>query len=122
MRSRELVLVVDDDRSMLRAVERLLTVRGYAVETYDNAASFLGSDKLCDAACLVLDINLSGASGVEVKRQLTNAGTSLPTIFITAQQDEATRQAASEVGCVAYLTKPFASQDLVDAIEAVTLH
>jgi FixJ family two-component response regulator len=93
MRSRKLVLVVDDDRSMLRAIERLLTVRGYAVEAFSTVNSF------------------------ELKRQLTRAGASLPTIFITAQEDSATRQAASDAGCIAYLTKPFASQDLVDAIE-----
>jgi FixJ family two-component response regulator len=122
MRSRELVLVVDDDSSMLQAVARLLRVRGYAVESFDNAESFMGSDNLSNAACVVLDINLNGASGIEVKRRMTTAGTSLPTIFITAQQDEATRQAALGAGCVAFLTKPFASQDLVNAIEGVGIH
>jgi FixJ family two-component response regulator len=117
MRSRKLVLVVDDDRSMLRAVERLLTVRGYAVEAFSTVNSFIRSGKLGGAACLVLDINLNGVSGIELKRQLTRAGASLPTIFITAQQNDATRQAASDAGCIAYLTKPFASQDLVDAIQ-----
>jgi FixJ family two-component response regulator len=117
MRSRELVLVVDDDSSMLRAVERLLTVRGYDVETFDSADRFMASDHLSAAACLVLDINLNGVSGIELKRQLTRAGGAPPTIFITAQQDDATRQAASDAGCAAYLTKPFASQELVDAIE-----
>jgi len=117
MRSRELVLVVDDDSSMLKAVERLLKVRGYAVEAFSTVSSFMRSGKLAGAVCLVLDINLNGVSGIEVKRQLTRAGASLPTIFITAQEDSATRLAASDAGCIAYLTKPFASQDLVDAIE-----
>jgi FixJ family two-component response regulator len=119
MRSRKLVLVVDDDRSMLRAVERLLTVRGYAVEAFSTVNSFMRSDKLVGAACLVLDINLNGISGIELKRKLTRSGTVPPTIFITAQQDDDTRRAASDAGCVAYIVKPFASQDLVNAIESL---
>ena len=99
MRSRELVLVLDDDNSMLKAVERLLTVRGYAVEAFSTVNSFMRSGKLDGAACLVLDINLNGLSGIELKRQLTRVGASPPTIFITAQQDDATRQAASDAGC-----------------------
>jgi FixJ family two-component response regulator len=124
MRSRELILVVDDDQSMLGAVKRLLTVRGYAVEAFSTVNTFMRSGTLGCAACLVLDINLNGVSGIELKRQLTRVGASPPTIFITAQQDDATRQAASDVGCAAYLTKPFASQELVDAIEgcARSLH
>ena len=119
MRSRPLVLVVDDDSSMLKAVERLLTVRGYTVETFSTADSLERSKQLHVAACLVLDINLNGISGIELKRKLTRSGTVAPTIFITAQQDDDTRRAASDAGCVAYIVKPFASQDLVNAIESL---
>jgi FixJ family two-component response regulator len=73
-------------------------VRGYAVEAFSTVNSFMRSGKLAGAARLVLDINLNGVSGIELKRQLARAGASLPAIFITAQEDSATRQAASDAG------------------------
>jgi FixJ family two-component response regulator len=118
MAPQKLVLVLDDDASVLRAVKRLLTTRGFAVEAYSTVESFLDCSNLRDAACLVLDINLDGASGIDLQRQLTRAGRSPPVIFITAQDEEATRRAALSAGCVAYLPKPFPSQALVDAVEA----
>ena len=66
----------------------------------------------------MLDINLNGASGIELKRKLNAAGISPPVIFITARDEDVTRRAALSAGCVAYLSKPFSSKDLVDAIEA----
>jgi DNA-binding response OmpR family regulator len=67
-----------------------------------------------------LDIHLDGMSGIELKRQLATSGIVLPVIFITANDSEATRNAALEVGCVAYLPKPFPTKSLIDAIEAAS--
>ena len=119
MSPRKLILVLDDDRSVLRAVERLLTTRGFAVETFSTVDSFMGCTKMREAVCLVLDINLNGESGIELWARLRRAGSSTPVIFITAQDEDVTRRAALSCGCVAYLSKPFPSQDLVDAIEGL---
>jgi FixJ family two-component response regulator len=102
----------------LRAVKRLLTTRGFAVEAYSTVESFLSCCYLREASCLVLDVNLDGMSGIDLQRRLARVGTSPPVIFITAQDQDETRRAALNAGCVAYLTKPFRSQALVDAIEA----
>ena len=118
MTTRKLVLVVDDDPSILGAVERLLRVRGFDTEVFNTVESFLDRANLCDATCLVLDIHLNGMSGIELRRQLTLSGIELPVIFITANDSEATRKAAMEAGCVAYLPKPFPTKSLMDAIEA----
>ena len=118
MGSRRLILVLDDDKSVLGAVERLLKARGFEVESFLTIDSFMQRANLREAACLVLDINLNGFSGIDVKRKLTDAGIPLRVIFITARDDEVTRRAAMSVGCAAYLSKPFSSQDLVDAIES----
>jgi FixJ family two-component response regulator len=118
MGSRKLILVLDDDISVLGAVERLLKVHGFDVETFLTIDSFMEHANLREAACLVLDINLNGLSGIELKRKLTDAGISPPVIFITASDGDLTRRAALSAGCVAYLSKPFSSRDLVDAIEA----
>jgi FixJ family two-component response regulator len=118
MNSRKLILVLDDDMSILGAVQRLLKARGFDVETFLKVDSFIECANLREAACLVLDINLDGFSGIELKRKLTAAGIAPPVIFITAQDDDVTRRAALSAGCVAFLSKPFSSRELVDAIEA----
>ena len=114
---RNLVLVVDDDPSILQGVARLLRVRGIEAELFCSGEDFLNRADSRAAVCLVLDIHLTGMSGIELTRRLMLSGSTLPVIFITADDGEATRKAAAEAGCVACLSKPFPSQSLVDAIE-----
>jgi FixJ family two-component response regulator len=112
------VTVIDDDPTMLKAIERLLRVKGFDVETFASAEAFLaGTGK---ATCLVLDIHLGGMSGIELRRRLVASGAEPPTIFITAVDDEATRNEATKAGCVAYLRKPFLASLLVGAIDKAT--
>jgi FixJ family two-component response regulator len=113
-----LVTVIDDDPTMLRAIERLLRATGFNVETFASAEAFLANNGR--ASCLVLDIHLGGMSGIELRRKLVAAGSEPPTIFITAIDDETTRKEATKAGCVAYLRKPFLARLLVDAIDKVT--
>ena len=118
MSNHELVIVVDDDPSVLRAVQRVLQVRGFDVfQAFNTVEDFLEGGRLNDATCLVLDIHLDGSSGIEVRHQLTRSGHLLPVILITAVESEVTRKAALEAGCVAYLNKPFPSGLLIEAVE-----
>jgi DNA-binding response OmpR family regulator len=64
----------------------------------------------------VIDINLNGKSGIELRRQLAAKGISPPVIFITANDNELNRKAATEAGCVAYLGKPFTGKSLIAAV------
>ena len=114
---RKLVTVVDDDPAMLKALERLLGAKGFDVEAFASAEAFLASGTAAKAACLILDIHLGGMSGIELRHRLAASGSRLPVIFITALDDEATRKAAMEAGCVALLRKPFLSRLLLNAIE-----
>ncbi len=66
--------------------------------------------------CLLLDIHLGGISGIELQRRLAASGTKCPVIFMTANDDEATRNEAVDAGCIGYLRKPFARQVLLNAI------
>ena len=101
------VAVVEDDSSMRKSVQRLLNAHGFAVEEFPSAEAFLGRDPDSRVACVVLDIHLPGMSGLELRRRLTAAGSTLPVIFITAIDDDAVKMAAVQLGCVAYLRKPF---------------
>src|SRR5262249_16370085 len=67
----------------------------------------------------VFDIHLSGMSGIELRRRLAAAGCAVPVIFMTAFDDEATRQEAMSVGCIAYLNKPFTADLLIGAIDKI---
>jgi ActR/RegA family two-component response regulator len=115
--TRKPIIVVDDDTSMLRAIERALKIHGFDCVTFDNVDDFRTNANLDEAACVVLDINLAGASGIELRKELARAGRSVPVVFITGADSVGARSAALKAGCVGYLTKPFASALLMEAIE-----
>jgi FixJ family two-component response regulator len=113
------VAVVDDDRNMLKATERLLTVHGFAAEKFASAEAFLDSGAVDEVQCLVLDIRLRGMSGIELQRLLKIRNRTLPVIFITGTDDRGTREEALAAGCVAYLQKPFSADELICALRSV---
>jgi len=110
------VIVVDDNAGFLKSVARLLAVHDFATRTFSSAEALLDSDAARTAACLLLDIHLGGISGIELKRRLAASGSTCPVIFMTAIDDDFTRQEAMNAGCIAYLKKPFDPQMLLDAI------
>ena len=103
---------------MLRSIQRLLSMEGFAVETYPSAEAFLDRNLEDRLGCLVLDIQLPKMSGVELRQRLMETGADLPVIFITALEDNSFQQAAAHLGCVAYLRKPFQPEALVAAVTA----
>jgi len=112
-----LISIVDDDRSVRRALRRLVRSAGFTAETFASAEDFLGSTFLARTTCLVLDIHLNGGmSGFELQAQLTADLVVIPIIFITANDDLSTRQRAHTSGAAAYLCKPFDDQLLLEAI------
>jgi FixJ family two-component response regulator len=117
---RRVVTVIDDDAAMLKAIERLLSAKGFDVEAFRSAETFLAVAAGTRTTCLVLDIDLAGMSGLDLGRRLSVAGSRLPIIYITGLDDEATRNDAAEVGCVAYLRKPFLAEHLISAIAKAT--
>src|SRR5450432_4668390 len=100
------VIVVDDNSDFLKSVARLLTVHGFAVQTFTSAEVLLDNSDVQTAACLLLDIHLGGISGIELQRRLAALGSKCPVIFMTANDDDATRKEAADAGCIAYLKSP----------------
>ena len=113
------IAVVEDDPSMLQGLNRLLSAHGFDVQRFTSAESFLDDVGRCEAKCVVVDIHLGGISGIDLQRHLAASGRDLPVIFMTAIDNEATRREAVEVGCVAYLKKPFLAKLLIDAINGI---
>ncbi len=110
------VIVVDDDTGFLKGVARLLAYNGIETRTFASAEALIESGSAPTGTCLLLDIRLGGISGIELQHRLAASGSKCPVIFMTANDDEATRNAAVDAGCIAYLCKPFESQVLLDAI------
>ena len=119
MSKRKTVFVVDDDPSMLRGVKRLLSAHGYESLLFSSAEALHQHDNFDQALCVVLDINLNDDSGIEVNHRLKAAGVLAPVIFITGNDNPATRMAATASGCLAYLTKPFGASSLIEPIQRV---
>jgi FixJ family two-component response regulator len=115
--NRKTIFVVDDDPGTLRGVKRLLREHGYDSVLFQSAEAFRNHGDFDQALCIVLDINLKDASGIEVRHRLKADGISVPVIYITGNDNDAVRMAAMESGCIAFLTKPFSAKALIDPIE-----
>src|SRR5580698_4972974 len=115
------IAVIDDNPSMLQGLNRLLSAHGFRVQTFASAELFLDGVEKSEADCLILDVHLGGMSGIDLQRQLLSTGRDMPVIVMTAIDDETTREAAFDAGCVAYLRKPFLSKLLIDAINSAVV-
>jgi FixJ family two-component response regulator len=113
---RNVVAVVDDTPGTLRAMKHLLSAYGYETELYSSAKAFLDSVAASEASCYLIDVHLGEGSGIELARQLVQAGFKLPTIFMTGSDDEVIESRATEAGCVALLRKPIFAEALIAAL------
>lgn len=110
------VFIVDDDEDMRAAIQGLLKTEGLGSKGFATPQEFLNSSHLNDPGCLVLDVRLRGASGLDFQRKLTEMGVQTPIVFITAHGDIPMTVRALKSGAVQFLTKPFRDQDLIDAV------
>jgi len=115
--NRNLVLVVDDDRGILRAMKRLLRQHGYDTLLFPSADAFKNHNDFENVVCVILDINLNDGSGIELRHRIKAAGISVPVIYITANDNPTVRAAALQSGCLAYLTKPFSAKLLIEPLK-----
>jgi FixJ family two-component response regulator len=110
------VLLVDDDDSLRRALVRTIRLAGYSVDGYASAEALIAAGVPERDACLVLDVNMPGISGIAFKRALVEAGRDLPTIFITALEPRDVSDPVAALAPVAVLYKPFTHGELIGAI------
>ena len=117
MDTADLVLVVDDDPSMLRSIGRLLRQSGYGTLLFPSAEAFENHSDFDKAVCVLLDIDLGDGSGIELRHRLNAAGNSVPVIYMTGNDSPVVRTAALQSGCLAYLTKPFSARSLREPLK-----
>jgi DNA-binding response OmpR family regulator len=111
------LLLIDDDRFLLRALEKLLTAEGYYCQTAVSAAEARHALEGDPFDMIVLDVGLPDQDGFTLCRQI-RAKHRMPILFLTARDDNADKVVGLEVGADDYLTKPFAPRELVARVRA----
>jgi RNA polymerase sigma factor (sigma-70 family) len=112
------VVLVDDEPGMLRALTRLLQAEGFAVRSFGSAEAFLEAPRMTGAWCLILDMAMSGMSGLELQSRLQSEGVRVPIVFLTGHGDIPMSVRAIKSGAVDFLTKPVHDEDLLRAVRA----
>lgn len=111
------VIIVDDDQSFRTFLSRLVSTIGLKAILYASAEEFLAARPPDGPACLVLDVQMPGLSGLDLQRELARTGHLLPIVFMTGHGDIPMTVEAMKAGAVGFLTKPLRNQDLLDAVK-----
>jgi FixJ family two-component response regulator len=111
------VIIVDDDQSFRTFIDRLVGTIGLKAIPFASAEDFLKARLPDVPACLVLDVQMPGLSGLDLQRELVRAGHHLPIVFMTGHGDIPMTVEAMKAGAVGFLSKPFRNQDLLDAVK-----
>jgi FixJ family two-component response regulator len=118
-KSDSMIVIVDDDPSVCRAVKRLIRSLGMNAETFTSGKEFLEfleAMPLFHADCAILDVQMPGMSGLEIQNRLARHRFDLPVIFITAHDELGVREQALGAGAVAFLRKPFDDEVLAKTL------
>lgn len=115
---RNLISIIDDDKSVCRTTTRLIESFGFRAAAFESAESFLSSGQRDCSLCLIVDVRMPGMNGVELQSQLAATDCRIPMIFISAYDDKESRRRAMQGGAVAFLAKPFADEQLLQWIRS----
>jgi FixJ family two-component response regulator len=107
------IVIIEDDILVRQALGDCVESAGYAVEGFGSAEEFLASGAGQNAACLIVDIQLPGITGLELQSKLAGADNRLPIVFVSAQGTNANREKAMRQGASGFLSKPFRREDLL---------
>ena len=113
-----IVFIIDDDAAVRETIEDLLRSVGLEVASFGSTQEFLQCKRPDVPSCIVLDVRLPGASGLEFQNALIQRGVHLPIIFISGHGNIPMSVRAMKSGAVEFLTKPLQEQRLLDAVQA----
>jgi two-component system CheB/CheR fusion protein len=116
-REAHVIYVIDDDDGLRRAVRDVLEADGQVVEDYPTGEEFIGAYRPDRKACLLIDANLPGMSGIALIKRLSNAGDPLPAILITGNSDVPMAVRAMKAGASDFIEKPIGAPDLLASIK-----
>lgn len=112
-----LISIIDDDSSVLEATNGLVRSLGYATATFASAEEYLESGDVPGTSCVITDLHMPGLSGTELQNRLIAEGRDIPVIIVTAYSDDATRAQALDAGAIAFLSKPFSEERLIECLD-----
>ena len=112
------VAIVDDDAAVRKGLASLLRAHGVDTRTYASGRDFLKALPLGVPGCLIADVNMPGMTGLELQAELARRGLRIPTIVITACDDNTYRDKCHALGAAAYIRKPVDSDTLIAAINS----
>jgi two-component system response regulator FixJ len=118
MATERIVYVLDDDDAVLRSLERLLSSANFKPITFNRPDVFLKAARTFESGCVLLDVQLSGISGLEVQQQLHLMRNDLSVIVMTGEGDIHTAVRAMKAGAADFLEKPYSDHALLEAIRA----
>ena len=113
------VAVIEDDDLERSALGRLLQAGGFEPDLFDSAETFIAVGQNRQWLCLVVDVNLTGMSGIDLQRKLRAEGSRVPIIVTTGKQLEANRETAEQAGCVGFLWKPFTADAILTLVRSI---
>lgn len=116
MSNEPVVFVVDDEPMVLDSIVALLEVSGFNVKAFASAEEFLASFEPDQRGCLLLDVRLSGMSGVELQKSLHSDRVELPVILMSGHASNEVREAGMANGAVGFLEKPIDSRSLIELL------
>ena len=111
-----IIFIIDDDEGIRTSVSRSLAKRGFVVETFASAQTFLDTYDSDQPGCIILDYGMPGMSGLELQEKLVSENTTLPIIFITGHGGVPESVQAMKAGAIDFLEKPFRTDVLVERI------
>lgn len=117
LNSHPVISVIDDDESILLAVESLVSALGFEVRTFSSAEEFLAWGDRRETVCVISDVQMPDMSGLELQQQLVAGGDMTPIVFITAFANERVRTQAIQAGAVCFLLKPFSATALIEGLQ-----
>jgi FixJ family two-component response regulator len=115
------VAIIDDDESICRSLSRLLRLANFQPVAYSSAKAFLTDWKHPRFECLLLDVQMEGMSGIELKEHLDRAGSVPPLIYITAHDDPEARLKALALGCEGFFRKTTSGSEIIEAIRGAVI-
>lgn len=124
-KSKPLIVIVDDDESVCRAIRRLVRSVAMDAETFSSGQSFLDLLEAMPSFqpdCLILDVQMPGMNGLDVQEQLVKRGKTVPVIFITAHDEVGVREKTLAAGAMAFIRKPFNDELLIKTMREALKH
>src|SRR6201991_2606913 len=119
--TQETVFVVDDDEAVRDSLRWLLEANGYRVQCFSSAEQFIDAwqphQHPGQIACLILDVRMSGMSGLELQERLIADNASLPIIFVTGHGDVPMAVTTMKKGAMDFIEKPFKEEELLNLVE-----